>query len=496
MSILSALRRLLGRAAAPPSRRLVRWLFLRGLGGVYLVAFSSLGAQVLGLYGSRGIQPIHRRLARLRARLGRDAYRLAPSLLWLGSRDRDLVRLCRAGQVCSGALMLGLAPRLMTPAVWALYLSFVSVGGDFLSFQWDALLLETGLSASLLGARAPSGEPRRSGVALLRWLLFRLHFQSGLVKLQSRDPRWRRCTACVYHYETQPLPTRLGWYAFHLPRPVQVASTAAALGIELGAPFLTLGPRRARRVGFAAMAGLQALIAATGNYAFFNLLTTLLSVWALDDDSLRWLGGAARPRRVRRAPRWLDRLAGGVEGALAAALGLASALAAFGRGRGVGRPAVAAARLERAVAPLRSSNAYGLFAVMTTSRPEIAIEGSDDGHTWREYRFRYKPSRPEDPPRWVAPHQPRLDWQLWFAALGAPPGWFGALLRRLLEGSPEVLRLFGENPFPDRPPRYVRALHYRYRMTDLGTRRRTGAWWRRELVGPYFPICTLADARG
>jgi hypothetical protein len=306
----------------------------------------------------------------------------------------------------------------------------------------------------------------------------------------------------VHHYETQPLPTRLGWYAFHLPRPFQIASTATVLGIELGAPFLTFAPRRLRRLGFAAVAGLQALIAATGNYAFFNLLTVVLSLWALDDDSFRWLRGAVRARRTRRAPAWIRQLAGVVEGALATALGLASALAAFGRSRGTGRLARltaratwAAARLDRAVAPLRSINAYGLFAVMTTTRPEIAIEGSADGHAWREFTFRYKPSRPEDPPRWVAPHQPRLDWQMWFAALGEPPQWFGGLLRRLLEGSPDVLGLFRENPFPDGPPRYVRALLYRYRMTDLETKRRTGAWWRRELVGPYFPSCTLAEAR-
>ncbi|HVV51551.1 MAG TPA: lipase maturation factor family protein [Polyangia bacterium] len=486
-------RLLFGRSTAPPTRRLVRWLFLRALGAVYLIAFTSLRAQVLGLYGSRGIAPIGRRLARLRARRGRGAYRLAPSLLWLGSTDRDLVRLCGAGQACGGALMLGLAPRLTTAAAWALYLSFVTVGGEFLSFQWDALLLEAGLSTALLAARAPSGEPSWGSAALLRWLLFRLHVQSGLVKLQSGDPSWRRCTACAYHYQTQPLPTRLGWYAHHLPRPIQIASTAAALGVELGAPFLVFAPRRLRRLGFGAMAGLQALIAATGNYAFFNLLTGVLSLWALDDDSLRWLRRAVRPARAARPrPAWLRRLAGIVHGTLVAAVAAVSALT-FSRGGGAGRLARAASRLDRAIAPLRSINPYGLFAVMTTRRPEIAIEGSADGRVWREYAFRYKPSRLEDAPRWVAPHQPRLDWQLWFAALGAPPPWFASLLRRLLEGSPEVLRLFRGDPFPDRPPRYVRALLYEYRMTDLPTKRRTGRWWERALLGPYFPTCTLAE---
>jgi hypothetical protein len=463
------------------------------LGGVYLIAFSSLAAQVLGLYGSRGITPISRRLAVLRAHLGPEAHRLAPSLLWLGSTDRDLMRLCRAGQICSGGLMLGIAPRLLSVAAWALYLSFVTVGGDFFSFQWDALLLETGLHAFLVAAPArpgrPPGTPRWGSSVLMRWLLFRLTFQSGLVKLQSRDPTWRRCTACAYHYETQPLPTRLGWYAFHLPQNIQVASTAGALGIELGAPFLIFGPRPLRKVGFGAMVGLQGLIAATGNYAFFNLLTGGLSLWTLDDDSLSWLRRAPRRERKRRRPAWLWPLSDVVHGTAAAAIAFASALT-FLR-RSTGRLARATARGSAAIAPLRSINSYGLFAVMTTTRREIVIEGSADGRQWREYLFRYKPSRPEDPPRWVAPHQPRLDWQMWFAALDEPPSWFGALLARLLEGSPEVLRLFRGTPFPDQAPRYVRALLYDYRMTDLSTKRQTGAWWRRELVGSYFPTCSL-----
>jgi predicted DCC family thiol-disulfide oxidoreductase YuxK len=486
-----------GPSTAAPTRRVVRWLFLRALGGVYLIAFTSLRRQVLGLYGSRGIEPIGEWLAHLRAGAGRDAYRLAPSLLWLGSRDRDLVRLCRAGQACSAALMLGVAPRLMTVATWALYLSFVSVGRDFLSFQWDALLLETGLHAALASGRASAQDPSQPSwisAFLMRWLLFRLQFQSGLVKLQSRDPTWRRCTACAYHYETQPLPTRLGWYAFHLPRPVQVISTAAALGIELGAPFLVFAPRRLRKVGFSTMAGLQVLIAASGNYAFFNLLTVVLALWALDDESFERLPRAHRiDRRERMPSAWIRIAARLVHRTFAGLLAATSAVTFIERvsDRPLGKPM---ARLSRIIDPFRSINSYGLFAVMTTTRPEIVIEGSNDRREWREYLFRYKPSRLEDAPRFVAPHQPRLDWQMWFAALGRPPRWFPVLLARLLEGSPDVLNLLGRNPFSERPPRYVRAVLYEYRMTDLETKKRTGAWWQRKLIGTYFPACTLGEA--
>jgi len=484
---------------ARSSRAVVHWLFLRALGAVYLIAFTSLRVQVLGLYGSRGIQPIRELLAALRAQEGPRAYRLAPSLLWLGSSDRDLVRLCRAGQVCALALLVGVAPGLMSAASWALYLSFVSVGRDFLSFQWDALLLESGLHATLLtptrstrGARAD--QPPWLGGVLMRWLAFRLNFQSGFAKLQSQDATWRRFTACAYHYETQPLPTRLGWYAHHLPRPIQRASTAAALAIELGAPFLMFAPRKARKLGFSALAGLQALIAATGNYAFFNILTVALAAWTLDDGSFPGLHRLARPGRRPPGRRRgaLARVCGRIAyGALSTLLATASAVtfAAHLRRRPLRTRLTA---LDRLIDPFRSVNAYGLFAVMTTARPEIVVEGSNDGVTWREYLFRYKPSRPEDAPRTVAPHQPRLDWQMWFAAFSRrPPSWFVAFLARVLEGSPEVLKLLAANPFPDRPPRYVRALLYDYRMTDLETQRRTGAWWRRDLIGTYFPAATI-----
>ena len=328
-------RRLIGRARrVRSSRAAVRWLFLRALGAVYLIAFTSLRVQVLGLYGSRGIRPIRELLAALRAQAGRRAYQLAPSLLWLGSSDRDLVRLCRAGQISSLGLLLGVAPGPMNAASWALYLSFVTVGQEFLSFQWDGLLLETGLHATLVASTRPgrgarAGQPPRLGSILMRWLVFRLHFQSGFVKLESQDQTWRRCTACAYHYETQPLPTRLGWYVHHLPRRIHRVSTAVALAVELGAPWLAFAPRRARKLGFSALAGLQALIAATGNYAFFNLLTVALAIWTLDDGSFPLLQRLARivRRPAGRRRGALARACGRIAyGALATLLAIASAV--------------------------------------------------------------------------------------------------------------------------------------------------------------------------
>jgi predicted DCC family thiol-disulfide oxidoreductase YuxK len=482
---------LFGRSASPPAATLVRRLFTCALGGVYLIAFTSLRRQVKGLYGAHGILPIRGYLDAVRTVIPERARaRAVPTIFWLGASDEALVRACTAGQIGAGLVMLEIAPRLSLAALWGLYLSFVSVGGDFLSFQWDALLLETGLAAVIV---APPGRgrlreaPPWTAVALMRGLVFRLYFESGLCKLASGDPTWRNGTACVHHYATQPLPTRLGWYAHQLPRRVQQLSTFGALALELGMPFLTFAPRRVRRVAFVALAGLQGLIAATGNYGFFNLLTVVDSLWLLDDEAItRVLRRRAPPGT--RAP-WWRRFAVAV-----AALPLAALAGAELRRRVRRRARIpqALVRLQDALAPLRPVSSYGLFAMMTTSRPEIILEGSMDGVTWREYELPYKPGDVRTAPRWAAPHQPRLDWQMWFAALQAPPVWFARLLIRLLEGEPDVLALFAGNPFPGRPPTYVRALLYEYRMTDRQTRRRTGAWWRRELIGVYVPPVRLA----
>jgi predicted DCC family thiol-disulfide oxidoreductase YuxK len=486
---------LFGRSVAPPSTRLVRALFFRALGGVYLVAFTSLRSQVLGLYGRRGILPVADFLDRIRAHVGPERHRLLPSLLWLDASDRALVRLCDLGQGFAALLVVGVAPRLASAALWVLYLSFVSVGREFLRYQWDALLLESGLYAIIIAPpglmpRASTEDTPFAARALMRWLAFRLYFESGLCKLQSRDPTWRGCTACAYHYETQPLPTPIAWYAHRLPRRFQQLSTLLTLAIECGVPFFVFAPRRLRRLAFAVLTGLQALIALTGNYGFFNPLTVAVSLWLLDDGSFpRRARRLPPPRRARAWRRWATLAASLPLVALSGAI----LLARLGWLKRFPRPLV---RLCERLAPYHAVNSYGLFAVMTTARPEIVVEGSHDGVTWRAYELRYKPGAPGRRPRFVAPHQPRLDWQMWFAALTPPPPWFEHFLVRLLEGSPEVLALLAENPFPDRPPRFVRALVYDYSMTDGDEKRRSGSWWRRKLVGVYFPPCCLADQKG
>src|SRR2546425_427636 len=382
---------------------LSRWLFLRLLGLVYLIAFASLALQVMGLVGEHGILPATGFLERARALYGGNAYRLFPTLCWLGAGDGALRILCWGGATLALLLIAGVAQAPVLALLWAFYLSLSVVGQTFLWFQWDGLLLETGLLALLYAPTQwlPSLEQERVPSRAVRWLvwllLFKLMFLSGITKLASGDPTWRHLTALDYD-ALRPL-----------------------LRLRLGA-------------------------------------------------------GEPEPQWRRRATL-----------ALAAVIALLSALAfareivaTVPRGR-----ASAENPLLRAVAPLRSVNGYGLFRVMTTERLEIVIEGSQDGAHWLEYEFPWRPGAVTRRPRFVAPHQPRLDWQMWFAALdpdGAGP-WLAGLVRGLLEGNPAVLSLLGSNPFPAAPPRYVRLVSYRYRFTTSADRSRTRAWWSREFIG-------------
>ncbi len=483
---------LFGRSTAPPGSRIVRWAFLRALGLTYLAAFVSLRRQVLGLYGARGISPIRDVLDEARSLPPNERWREVPTLFWFGTSDRILVASCTLGVFVSLLLVVGVAPLPALAVLWALYLSFMSAGSEFLAYQWDALLLEASLHALLI---APAGllpklgsrEPPWTAVWLMRALVFRLHYQSGVAKVRSGDRTWKLRTACNYHFETQPLPTPLGWYAHQLPRPLLRAATSAVLACERYVPFLAFGPRNLRRAGFVLLALLQAGIAATGNYAFFNLISAALALWLLDDPALS-------PRLAERQPR-LGARPHFARRVVTAALGVAIADTAVVQHRvryGHRFPPARARRLARYVQPLASVNTYGLFSVMTTRRDEIVVEASMDGVNWAEYELPYKPGRVDERPRWVAPHQPRLDWQMWFAALGAPPAWFVRFLVRLLQASPDVLGLLESAPFSG-PPRYVRASIDEYRMTTRRERASSGAWWKRGERRPYFPAIALSE---
>ena len=481
--------------------RLAGGLCWRGLGLVYAIAFASLGVQALGLYGARGILPVAELLPLLRERLGPAAMVHVPTLFWLDASDPVLGASCWIGVAIGLALAAGLAPKLCAALCWALYLSWCQVGQVFLGFQWDALLLETGLLAIWLAPaarRVPLGrlpDPPAEPLWLLRWLVFRLFLLSGLVKLLSGDPAWRDLSAMAFHQWTQPLPNPLSPFVHALPLRIHEGETLATFAVELGLPWLVFAPAPLPRVAAAGFCALLAAINLTGNYGFFGPLAALLCVPLVDDAVWRRVPGLrALPTAVPRATRSPLRRA--LAGAAVAFVVIVTSGAALLR-IGFDLPAPWQ-RLLAWSQPLDSFHAYGLFAVMTKDRAEIELEGSLDGESWRSYEFRWKPDRVDEPPPIVPFHMPRLDWQMWFAALEdcGSNGWFLAFQRRLLQASPEVLGLLARDPFAGRTPRFVRSSLARYRFADRATRRRTGDWWTREPLGPYCPTLELgADGR-
>ena len=482
-----ATRMLWGRTLAPESYALVSWLFLRGLGLIYIAAFASLAVQIKGLVGHDGILPVARYLAAAHGALGDGVYWQMPTLFWFDASDTALVAGAWAGVALGALVAVGLVQRAALIALFALYLSFVYAGQVFMNFQWDLLLLESGFLAIFL----PGGT--RIVVWLYRLLLFRFLFLAGVVKLVSADPTWRNLTALQYHFWTQPLPTPIAWYAAQLPHWVLSAITGATLAVELAVVFLIFLPRRPRAVAGVLALAFQLAILLTGNYNFFNLLTMLLCLFLFDDRQLRWLVPAKLAARVQsRAPkpRRHEAALATLVAIIAVPLGLSLIWQPF-----AGRPLPLAGWLADKVSPLLIVNPYGVFAVMTRTRPEIIIEGSDDGSTWRPYEFPFKAGDTKRPLRWNIPHQPRVDWQLWFAAFEgeAQNRWIEGLLYQLLRGSADVLALLGSNPFPDHPPKFVRAQLYDYRFADPELRARSGEVWVRREDGAYVQQVSLAD---
>jgi predicted DCC family thiol-disulfide oxidoreductase YuxK len=475
-----------GREHQPPRHDLVAFLFLRLFGLIYLAAFASFGVQALGLIGSHGILPLAALVDDVGARVGPVRFYWMPMLFWWNASDAVIEAVCWLGAGLSLLLVFNLLPRLCLLLLYLLYLSLLYGGQDFMTYQWDTFLLEAGFLALLMSfARTP-------GLWLLRWLLFRFMFMSGMVKLLSGDPNWWNLSALSYHFVTQPLPTPLAWYAAHLSLRTLKLLTVGTFVVELGLPFLIFCPRRLRFIAACGTLLLQTCILITGNYNWFNLQTMLLCLLLFDDAALRKI----LPRRLTgKLPTGAQqtsppRPTSLIVGALAVLIVFCSLVQMdlrFG-----GSPPTVAQTVDRVFEPLHIVSGYGLFAVMTTQRDEIVIEGSSDGADWREYEFRYKPGDVTRRPRWNIPHQPRLDWQMWFAALEDPRRlrWFSGFLKALLDNEPAVMALMEKNPFPDRPPRYVRAQFYDYRYSSA-EEKASGLWWQRRLLGLYFPEVSL-----
>ncbi|HEY4222666.1 MAG TPA: lipase maturation factor family protein [Myxococcota bacterium] len=474
---------------------LVRLVFLHGLALIYLVAFVSTLRQFPALLGERGLTPVARFVARV-------SFVDAPSLFHLSARDSVARAAAWTGVVLSLLLVAGVADvgpawwaALPWLALWALYLSFVNVGQRFYGFGWESMLLEAGFFAALLGPMMI--EPSPIPILLLRWMLFRTEFGAGLIKLRH-DRCWRDLTCLDYHYQTQPLPNPIS-RAFHfLPKPIHRASVAGSHAVQLVAPFFLFAPQPVAAIAGAVIIVHQLWLVASGNYSWLNWLTVVLGVTALDDRALTLVLPVATPLLLQ--PRTLmNESVLQLVAAIAIALSVEPALNLASKHQ----------KMNCSFNPLHLINAYGAFGSVSKERYEVIVEGTsaatpDDPSAWRPYEFKAKPGNIMRRPRLLAPYHLRLDWLMWFLpfSVQVTPGgvlvrgyseWFLVFLERLLDNDAATLALLADNPFPDAPPRFIRARYYRYRFATRREHRETGAYWQRTLIGDYLPPVSRAQ---
>ena len=480
-------RALWGEGFVRPTYHTASEVFSRALSIIYFIAFISFGLQLRGLIGSEGILPAREFLNAVHNQLGNAAYWRLPTIFWWGDADVTLLSITWGGVALSLFSLLTRAhsrwQHIIFAVLWIYYLSIVNAGQVFMSFQWDWLLVETGFIAIFL-------QPANSRVWLFRWLAFRLIFESGAVKLLSHDPTWHSFTALNFHYETQPLPTPLAWYMHLAPSWFQQFSVGIVFAVELALPFLMFGPRRMKQFAGIGIIAFQILIILTGNYTFFNLLTIALCLFLFDDAFFKkwWHKGVKRADwgRFNAAPA----VGRGPNRPVSIALWtMVLFLSAAEIASTAGKLPAPVGQAAQQIAQFGLVNHYGLFAIMTTKRLEIQIEGSPDGEHWEPYLFPYKPGPLSRRPAWVEPYQPRLDWQMWFAALGnaRENPWFIRMMVGLLRGSKPIAALFQVTPFEGATPKFVRATIYEYHFTTWDERRKTGNYWKSEIKGLYFP---------
>jgi hypothetical protein len=536
-TLIARLRWLFDSAHGPRHAVVARWVFLRALALIYFSAFFSLLFQIKGLIGPAGILPAEKYLELVARSLGPLRFWFAPTLFWFSAGSHMLMAVMWVGLIASAMAFVNLWPRLCFLVCFVCFLAFVAASGDFSGYQSDGMLLEAGFLALFF---APAGlrpgwaalrPPSRASLFLLQWEWFRIYFESGMVKLLSGDEQWRHLTAMDEYYQNGPLPTWIGWYVEHLPHWFHVLTAGGTLVMELGIVLLLFAPRRVRLVCSLIVTPWEIGVILTANYTFLNYLVLALGFLLLDDRVLwRWIPGRYRPELallrnddaasegasaplhgdaapgdssagavptelVMPAYGWRDRLKAVRVAVTAAALVWVGYATVAQMVSMPFRHMVLPAAPVQALEPFRIANEYGLFATMTRGRYEIEFQGSNDGQNWTAYPFRYKPQALDEAPRIYAPYQPRFDWNLWFASLG---DWQQNQIvplteERLLGNDADVLALFRGNPFAGAPPRYVRAMLWRYWFTSMEEKKRTGNWWRRELLGQYAPELTRGD---
>ena len=466
------------------------WLFLKALALIYFAAFLSIAVQIPGLAGPNGILPFEEYLTLAYQQRGYQAFLYLPTVFWINSGNLTLQLVAYAGCLFSILLFIGYRRTTMLILLFICYLSLFHAGQMFMTFQWDTLLLEAGFLAIFLA----SG-PSQLVIFLYHWLLFRLRFMSGVSKIASGDPVWADLTTLNYYFETQPLPHAGAWYFHQLPDWLLQAGVLFTFFTELIVPFFIFLPRRFRITAALITISMQLLIIASSNHNWINLLTIALCLFLLDDRLLRkilpdrllpgeigipadYSPGSEKVSGIQKRVYILP---------VFAFLILTSSITVFLR---YIPDLTFPAAIRQATVVVRSwgiGHDFHVFPTMQTERHELQIEGSNDGKEWKAYQFKYKPGPLDQRPVFNIPHQPRLDWMIWFVPPQFPEFmyWFDRFIIKLEQGSPEVIDLLAYNPFPQAPPQYIRVQVFQYEFTDFDERNETGNWWKYRYLGQF-----------
>jgi hypothetical protein len=476
---------------------LTRFVILRLLGFVYAIAFLVAINQLVPLIGEHGLTPATHYFERIQFHFDSRVSAIwhVPTLFWFGASDHALSIFAWIGFVLSIVVLAGYANAIMLAALWAIYMSIVHVGQIWYGYGWETQLLETGFLSIFLcplidGRPFPKCRPPLLVIWLFRWLGFRIMIGAGLIKLRG-DECWRDLTCMYYHYETQPIPNPISRYLHFAPQWFHKIETAWSHFVELIVPWFSFGPRHARHVAGVLLVSFQIILIISGNLSFLNYVTIIPFLACFDDTFLRHVLPKALAKRAERAAQESE--PSRINNTIAIAL---SILVAYLSITPVLNLVSARQLMNSSFDPFDLVNTYGAFGSVGHERPEIVFEGTDDafitGDTqWKEYEFKAKPGDPNRRPPFIAPYQPRIDWQIWFAAMASPADypWTLHFVWKLLHNDRGTLSLLANNPFPNAPPRYIRARLYRYQFAPLGDR----AWWQREPIGEWLPALSIDD---
>ncbi|MGI9113964.1 MAG: membrane protein [Chthoniobacterales bacterium] len=475
--------------------RLTRFVILRLLGFVYAIAFLVAVNQLVPLIGQHGLTPAEQYLPLLQTHFGsRVAAALhVPTLFWFGLSDTALVIFSSLGFCISLVVLAGYANAVIMAVLWAMYMSIVHIGQIWYGYGWETQTLETGFLAiflcpSLDGRPFSKRAPSILVIWLFRWLGFRIMLGAGLIKLRG-DSCWRDLTCLYYHYETQPIPNPLSRYLHFAPHWFHKLGTAFNHLVELVVPWSSFGPRRVRHIAGLFLVSFQLFLIISGNLSFLNYVTIVPLLACFDDSFWRRVLPKALIRRADAPATEVSH----VQLSLTVALAI---LIAWLSVAPVTNLLSNRQLMNASFDPFDLVNTYGAFGAVGKERDEIIFEGTDDAvitaeTRWKPYEFKAKPGDPDRRPPFVAPYQPRIDWQIWFAAMSSPAEypWTLHFVWRLLHNDAGTLSLLAGNPFPEKPPHYIRARLYRYYFAPLGER----AWWKRALIGEWLPALSADD---